>query len=356
MEKKRLLLGLLCMVNIMLLFNNGFAQGWGVREKIRERIKEKIMQRAQENNKAVKDAYPLIEGEFTSYEQSFYGPGDYRRYIQFDGYARFYELHIPKGYRKETATPVVLNFHGGAGNPSQQRNDSQMDRVSDVNNFIVVYPAGTGKSQERFLTFNAGICCGYAKENNVDDVGFTEALLDDLATFFHIDQKRVYATGFSNGAFMCYRLAFQLADRIAAIAPVSGVIGIEPSQYKPARTVSVIHFHGLKDMHVAYYGGVGQKAQEKIPRRSVAESIQYWVKHNGSPAGQPQEFRKNAAVSNSYGLGADGAEVVLWTLEDGGHAWPGGKLSLPERMVGKLNTDINASELMWEFFQKHPMP
>lgn len=334
---------------------NGFAQGWGVREKLRERVKERITQRAQGDSQKAGKVYPLIEGEYASYEQSPYGAGDYRRYLQCDGRKRFYEIHIPHGYHKEEAIPVVLNFHGGGGNPAQQRKDSQMDSVSDVNNFIVVYPAGTGKLQERFLTYNAGVCCGYAKENNIDDVSFTEAILDDLAAFFHIDQGRIYATGFSNGAFMCYRLAFQLADRIAAIAPVSGVIGVDMSQYKPARSVSVIHFHGLKDMHVAYNGGVGQKAQEKIPRLSVAESIQYWIKYNGCSLEQPEEFRKNAAIRTSYGSGKDGSEVVLWTLEDGGHAWPGGKSTLPEQMVGKLNRDISASELIWEFFQKHSL-
>ncbi|MBU1598879.1 hypothetical protein KKG61_02030 [bacterium] len=101
---------------------------------IRERIKERWEER-QEN----KSPYPLLEGKSSS------GPGDYRRFRQFDGRRRFYDLHIPQKYDKEKAMAVVLVFHGGLGNPVQQRSDSQMDGVADKYGFIVVYPAGTGK-------------------------------------------------------------------------------------------------------------------------------------------------------------------------------------------------------------------
>lgn len=343
-----------CTVIIMALFNR-FSEGGEFRERMRERVKDRIEKRLENKDKGTKGSFPRIEGQGTTYKESPYGAGDYRRYVSYGGRERFYELHVPEGYIKDRPSALVLNFHGGGGNPSQERNDSQMDRVSEIGNFIVVYPAGTGKFQERFLTFNAGICCGYAKENEVDDVGFTMAVLDDVAKFFHIDQRRVYATGFSNGAFLCYRLAFELSNRIAAIAPVSGVIGIDRFKYTPSRPVPLVHFHGLKDMNVVYQGGVGPKAQEKIHRLSVAESIDYWVEYNGCVEDKAKEMRKGMAVRKVYSSGKEGAEVVLWTLEDGGHAWPGGKSSLPEQMVGRLNKDINASELIWEFFQAHTL-
>ncbi|MFZ5986782.1 MAG: alpha/beta hydrolase family esterase [Bacillota bacterium] len=331
-----------------------YAEGGNIRDRIRERVRERVKERIVKKVSKT-PSYPVIEGEFSSYNKSQYGAGDYRRYIKTDGRRRFYDLHIPESYNKEKAMPVVLVYHGGGGNPVQQRGDSQMDEVSNTHNFIVVYPAGTGESEDRMLTYNAGVCCGYAKKNKIDDVGFTRALLDDLETLFHIDKKRIYATGFSNGAFMCYRLAMELSDRIAAFAPVSGVLGVEPSIGTSTRPISIIHFHGKADPNVVYKGGVGPRAFEKIPRRSVEETIQFWTAHNGCPKESVKGPRKGKAICTIYGPGRGGSEVILWTLEDGGHTWPGGKSSLPERQVGKLNRDIIASELMWQFFEKHPM-
>ncbi|MFH1563457.1 MAG: PHB depolymerase family esterase [Nitrospirota bacterium] len=344
---EKILIAIGCLLVIGLTVK--YTEGGNMRDRIKERMKERMEEKSSKG-----PFYPLIEGKFSSYTQSQYGGGDYRRYLEFDGRKRFYDLHIPRKYNKEKSTPVVLVFHGGGGNPAQQRNDSQMDTVSDTHEFIVVYPAGTGESEDKLLTYNAGVCCGYAKENDIDDVGFTKALLDDLETLFHIDKKRIYASGFSNGAFMCYRLAMELSDRIAAFAPVSGVLGVEPSTCKSNSPVSIIHFHGKADPNVVFNGGVGPKAFEKISRRSVPETIQFWVTHNGCPKEPVKGSRIGKAVCTIYGHGKEGSEVILWTLEDGGHTWPGGKSSLPERQVGKLNTDIFASELMWQFFERHP--
>ncbi|MEK7812724.1 MAG: PHB depolymerase family esterase, partial [Candidatus Desantisbacteria bacterium] len=272
------------------------------------------------------------------------------------GRNRFYDLHIPQKYDENTSTAVVLVFHGGLGNPAQQRSDSRMDSVADKYGFIVVYPAGTGILEDRLLTFNSGSGFGYAKENNIDDVGFTRALLDDIETFLNVDKNRVYATGFSNGAFMCYRLAFELSDRIAAFAPVSGVLGVEPSAYNLSKPVPIIHFHGKEDEYVPYEGGVGTKSIEPISHPSVSETIQFWVDHNGCPEEPTEETRIGKAVCTVYAPGKEGSEVILWTLEDGGHTWPGGSSTLSESQVGKINTDISASELMWQFFETHAIP
>ena len=66
--------------------------------------------------------------------------------------------------------------------------------------------------------------------------------------------------------------------------------------------------------------------------------------------------KQGQAELKVYGPGPDGAEIAVWTIANGGHIWPGGMTNLPEERVGKLNKDINASELMWEFFKAHPKP
>ena len=326
-----------------------------IRERIKDRVQEKMGQRDQGKSKTDESQFQLIEGNGSSYQGSPYGTGNYQRYLNFGGRRRFYIIHVPSVYNKDVATPLVLNFHGGGGKPDQQRRDSGMDAVSDTGGFIVVYPAGTGQKQDRSFSWNSGIGDNYANKNNIDDVGFTQALLDDIEKFFHIDQKRIYATGFSNGGFMCYRLAAQLSEKIAAIAPVSGVMGRAYSR-QPSRPISVLHFHGLKDTFVPYKGGSGRGPLENADLPSVEETINFWVDSNGCSKEPVNETRQGKAIRRQYGTGAQGAEVILWTLADGGHTWPGGKSSLPEWMAGKVNTDINASELIWEFFQRHPMP
>src|SRR5262249_25109241 len=122
------------------------------------------------------------------------GPGDHTRSLDFDGRARTYLVHVPPSYNRTNPTPVVLIFHGGASNAKQMVHFSGMNQKADHAGFIAVYPNGTGRSATA-LTWNGGNCCGYAVMNNVDDVGFTRAVLNDLRKIARVDRKCVYATG-----------------------------------------------------------------------------------------------------------------------------------------------------------------
>jgi polyhydroxybutyrate depolymerase len=204
------------------------------------------------------------------------------------------------------------------------------------------------------LTFNGGNCCGYAMNNKIDDVEFTRKVLDDLAESANIDPKRVFATGMSNGGIMAYRLASELSDRIAAIAPVSGPMGTETC--KPKRPVSVIHFHGTADEHAPFKGGKG-KGPSGTNFYSVEHSIQAWVKANGCEQEPvittlPDTAKDGTSITRkTHGSGKEGAEVVLIVIEGGGHTWPG--MKPPAGFMGKSALNISANDLMWEFFQKH---
>jgi polyhydroxybutyrate depolymerase len=278
-------------------------------------------------------------------------PGDHVRHLAFGGRDRFAEIHVPPQYSKGSPTPVILLWHGGGGYPGAMRKQSGMDAVSDRHGFLAVYPAGSGTRTNRLLTFNAGACCDYAVKENIDDVGFTAALIDDLASVYSIDRARVYSTGLSNGALLSYRLACELSDRIAAIAPVAGTLGIE--RCAPKRAVSVMAFHGLADNNLPFAGGVGKRSVSKVNFRPVSETIQTWVRLDGCPE-TPKPSSKGAATARVYGPCRDGAEVVLWAIEGGGHTWPGGETTLLEKaIVGPVNRDISASEEMWAFFKRH---
>ncbi len=240
-----------------------------------------------------------------------------------------------------------------------------MDKVSDRYGFIVVYPAGTGKLfNDRLLVWNDGRTDKHGKPYTADDVGFVTALLDDLVTFFNVDPRRVYACGFSNGAQFSYTLANRLSDRIAAIAAVAGHRTVDQYFPPPPRPISVMQFSGLEDKLAPYDGGippatVGPVAIDfKFTMKPVKEAIQSWPAHNGCPPEPSVTQRVGKAVMERYGPCQDDTEAVLWTLEDGGHTWPGGTMfpSEVKAGLGNANRDISASGLMWEFFEKHPMP
>ncbi|MCE9552062.1 MAG: dienelactone hydrolase family protein [Planctomycetes bacterium] len=283
-----------------------------------------------------------------------FGPGNHARTLKVDGQERTYLIHVPARYDDQKPTPVVLIFHGAGMNASLAMPLTGMNQKADEAGFLAVYPSGTGVGP--WLTFNAGGRQGKLAEGSADDVKYVGALLDDLATVANVDSKRVYATGISNGGMMCYRLAAEMADRIAAIAPVAGTMAIEKAV--PKRPVPVMHFHGTADKMVPF-GGPDQGTPKFLTFKSVEESVAIWRKINECPDEPTNKELPDKEVDGTkvrqktYGPGKDGAEVVLIEIEGGGHTWPGKRP--PISFIGKSTRDISANDLMWEFFQKHPM-
>ncbi|MEO0445550.1 MAG: hypothetical protein AAF191_05675, partial [Verrucomicrobiota bacterium] len=172
--------------------------------------------------------------------------GERTRTVTVGQVDRRYLVYVPETYDAEEATPVVLAFHGGGGNPQSMVAISQLSGKAEEEGFLLVFPYGSGQDPDRFLTFNGGDCCGYAMQNEVDDVGYVRALLDDLAKVAQVDAGAVFATGLSNGGIMAYRLAAELADRIAAIAPVGGPLMRDA--VSPSQPVAVMHFAALSQV------------------------------------------------------------------------------------------------------------
>lgn len=279
------------------------------------------------------------------------------RTLEVDGRRRAYWAHVPSSYDARRATPLVLAFHGGGSSPEQMVGFCGLNNKSNREGFIVVYPKGTGRT-EKYSSFNAGSCCGYAAKYGVDDVKFTAAMLDDLQGGLNIDPRRVFATGMSNGGMMTYRLASELSDRIAAIAPVAGALALD--ECRPARPVSVLHFHGTRDQYVPLEGGKGPRSLSRVHFHSVQYALDCWIRADGCPlepevAELPDAQREGMPVTRKiWSPGADGCEVILYLIEGGGHTWPGRAPTLP--MLGRSTLNISANNLMWEFFRRHPMP
>jgi polyhydroxybutyrate depolymerase len=279
--------------------------------------------------------------------------GDHIRSLKVGDIDRTYLVHVPAEYDAETPTPVVLALHGAAMNGAMMASFSGLNQKADEAGFIVVYPSGTGYGP--FLAWNAGGFKGSRVHNKADDVAYMSDLLDDLATVANVDEKRVYACGMSNGGMMCYRLAAELSDRIAAIAPVAGTMVIKETQ--PNRPVPVIHFHGLKDNIVRFEMANG-KTPSFMKLKGVEASIQTWVKLNECEENPTidtlsKDGDEMKVTRKTFANGKDGAEVVLIVIDDGGHTWPGQKP--PVGFIGKSAMNVSANDLMWEFFVKHPL-
>lgn len=284
--------------------------------------------------------------------------GVYEGSVSVGGLVRTYIVHAPSGYTPDRNKPVplVLVLHGAGGNASSAARISGFNAKSAQEGFIVVYPNGTGKfRKDVVLTWNAGNCCGYAVDNRVDDVAFIGAVIDKVQKDHAVDPKRIFVTGLSNGAMMAYKVACELSDKVAAIAAVAGAMNVHECQ--PRYPVSLMIFHGTADGHVPYQGGEPKKLFERLRKRTdkpVSYAVSFWVRQNGClPVAEREEVGR--VIRETYRGGKDGSEVVVYTIRDEGHTWPGGKKG---RYPGadEPTMEISATNLMWEFFKTHPKP
>jgi polyhydroxybutyrate depolymerase len=285
------------------------------------------------------------------------GPGDHLRRLTVDGRRRSYWVHVPPGYDPSNPTPVVIAFHGALMNGSMMPAFTGLSAKADAAGFVVVYPNGLGVGQTA-LFFNAGAAPVGEGAGPADDVKFTAALLDDLARVVTVDRRRVFATGMSNGGMMAHRVAAELADRIAAAAPVAGTLALP--HLRPSRPVPMMIFHGTADDIVPYHGRPGGRQPATMQFRSVPDTVQAWVDLDGCPAqGQTVATPDRAGdgttiTTTTYGPATGGTEVVLVRINGGGHTWPG--VRPPVAFIGVATANVSADDLMWAFFQRHPMP
>ena len=293
-----------------------------------------------------------------------------------DGRTRSYLLYVPSTYAPATPVSLIMTFHGGGGNSQSQMETSQMNVLADQEGFIVAYPQGTGLLP-KVNTWNVGPCCGYAQEHKVDDVTFVSMLIGEIRKSYAVDGRRIYATGLSNGAMMSHRLACQLSDKIAAVAPIAGGLNLggDFSSCLPSRKVSVLNFHGTTDDNYLYYcdkpegcRGPDAGSQNEL-RVSIPSVVHDWVVRNSIPESSKQiTYQKGIETCEMYSSPTKDVEVGLCTArptnplkvgsivyDGGGHAMPGGIRNVGSADADVPTQDISANDAMWTFFKAHPM-
>lgn len=264
------------------------------------------------------------------------------------GRNRFYKTHLPLGYNLEKKYPVVFVFHGGLGNPNLTDKQTGFSKKADEEGFIVVYPYGTGSFEKKLLTWNTWNCCGYADKKNINDVDFTKAVLEEIKSKYSVDEKRIYATGLSNGGMMCYLIACELSEHFAAVAPVAGAM-FDTTSCNPKSEVSLIIFNSIDDLHVPYNGGVGEESIVEIEYLPVEITVNLWVKkYDGFFMSKTESsFFHKANYKNN-----NGTEIVLYKMLSGGHSWPGGEKI--RKFADNPLKNVSATDLIWEFFKNNP--
>jgi len=264
-------------------------------------------------------------------------------HIASGGLDRDYILYVPRSYRGTTAVPVIFNFHGYGSTPAQQMGYGDFRPLAERDDFLIVAPEGENAPIGRH--WNASQLPGQP-----DDVAFTFSILDSIEKDFCVDAHRVFSTGMSDGGAMTSLLACVGSNRLAAFGPVA-VLFYTPA-CSSARSIPIAAFMGDADPVVPFNGGRINCCDHSTVL-SVPASMARWAAHDGCAA-QAHETKPSSEVTlrEWTRCKAPGA-VRFYIINGGGHTWPG---SVDVPFLGKTTHQINATDVLWAFFQAHPLP
>jgi polyhydroxybutyrate depolymerase len=272
--------------------------------------------------------------------------------------ARTYRYYLPSSYDPSTPTPVVVVLHGRPGNSTGIALITDMNPVAEREGFIALYPEGItqggGWNYLRPIMINP--------EEGVDDSAFMKTMIDDLSNDLNIDRSRVYVTGFSNGGFMTELLACEAQDTFAAFITVgaSAFPGLDRA-CAGQDAVPFMLIHGTADVSVPFAGlrqrtPSGDQVSVTFP---IPDTVGFWAAHNGcdptvDTTAIPQQGQSpdTEVFINAFSNCTEGSTFVYYLIDGGGHNWPGVPGVIGEEIAGNVNTDINASDLAWAFFQQ----
>ncbi len=329
---------------ILISITEILAEDQSFREKIKAKLKERLEAKMQS-----KPAPQISDLN----NQMISKTGEYVFKLTVDGISRYYKLYVPKNFSTSLSLPLIFSFHGGGGDMNIQSDDKfyKLKSKADLENFLVIFPNGYSKFQSgKLATWNAGKCCGQAKDQKIDDIKFVKEIFNDLNSKIQFDKSNVFAIGMSNGAMMSYRLACELPDLFKAVGAVAGTDNTEICE--PKKSISVMHIHAKDDDHVLYNGGIGAGAVNKefiTDFKSVNKTIEEWKTRN-----KCSDEKKNISEGSGfqcfeYGQCASKTKVRWCVTDTGGHSWPGGEKPRSRKQNSK--SVLSANDELWNFFR-----
>jgi polyhydroxybutyrate depolymerase len=288
--------------------------------------------------------------------------GTYKKKLDITlyGIKRNYLLHIPANFSPAKKSPLVLVIHGAFSTAKQIEKQSGFSALSDQEGFLVAYPNGAFGLIGVLQHWNAGHCCGKAATDDVDDVGFLVKVIEDIRGRFNVDPSRLYMVGFSNGGMLTYRFAAEQTNVLAAAAPMAAALGGKPSSEAPywetplpQAPLPVIIFHGRDDPIVPYDGGRSPRRGGEREYASVEASVAFWVETNRCDSRpETEELNNGRVIRQIWSDRRDHNDVVLFTIEEWGHEWPGrfftNRLEDSDPLYG-----FDAAAIIWDFFKKN---
>ncbi len=270
--------------------------------------------------------------------------------LTFEGRVRNYELHVPATLNGAPA-PLLIQLHGGGGNGQRINGLTRFAELGDRQGFVTVAPSGVDKGWNDGRSDLATT----AVDEQVDDVGFIAAVIDQVASVFPIDRTRVYAVGISNGAMMTGRLACELSDRLAGVAMVAGTAAADAASWcHPSRPVPMLQIHGTEDPIVPYRGGtvkaLGTQRGKVLGVDALAE---LWRSLDGATSAPTSTTMGPDVTVRGWGGPTPQSDLVFYRVEGAGHTWPGGMQYLPQFVIGSTTNTFDATTTIWQFLSTH---
>lgn len=284
---------------------------------------------------------------------------DLDKTITVDNRVRQYMIHLPPAFSASSKLPVIFAFHGGGGEYKKTIRYYNLNGLADRFGYIIVYPNAVNKAWSM-----KGVASRIRHtENQVDDVGFISALLDQLIVSYGVDSNRVFCTGISRGGIFSLFLAWQLSDRIKAIAPVCASIPVAiASNYQFSHPTPVLLINGTGDPLISYYGGpgklntrnAGSLEADMLPTEKLVNKILGLNNCSSAPivSNLPDLDPGDGCTATELVYPCQGGLVQFIKVINGGHCWPGGIQYLPKLIIGKVCRDFKAEEKIFAFFQE----
>ena len=266
----------------------------------------------------------------------------YDFFFDHNGVNRLYTLYKPDNLKEKA--PLVFVLHGYTSNSTNIMNYSKMNDIADQNGFMVCYPQGTTNIYTGQTHWNANL----NEMSSVTDSEFLTDLAKKLQAEFNLSEKNTFACGMSNGGFMSYTLGCERSDTFKAIASITGTMsGYDWNNCNPNK-VPVLQISGTNDMVVPMDGSMSSAGGwGGAPK--IQDIMNYWGDINECTQTQTQNLPDSNKTDNSYVSIEkkvdcfNNNQVWFYTVYGGAHTWPG----------AWGNMDINASEEIWDFFNRY---